>query len=149
MSTPKDHWVKCLARALIRMRRNANVPEEDKYVLSLVGMDLLRGHDARELIGIKRKRGPRETYAAARSEIAFHYYRLQLGEPFLLAKQAGDVVSAQWGIPSLRIKKIAGARRIEARRAAEMDTDGKRLKHCEFVASIFSGNISRTPISSK
>lgn len=96
-------------------------PDEIDVIVN-IAIDLLSGHDPRELLGIKGTPGPRASPELLQYEydVATYFWGLRLKNR-VLAKKAAAEVSGACGISPLRVMKIA-------------------RKHSNFVKGAFKAN---------
>lgn len=110
--------------------------EETDLILSIL-FDIQNGHDARQLLGIKSRRGPRvdENQTQGEMSISVHYWVLRV-QAKMLAKVAAAEVARHWKMSPLRVHKIARkhrawARSVVASGASRHDMDLRKLSELD------------------
>jgi hypothetical protein len=120
---------------------------EDRLLLAEVLIDIQNGHDARDLLGIKHKSGPRPKDDIDEGFVSIHYWALQMLEPTMLGKQAAWVVSRHWSIPTLQVAKIGRKLKVSAQKYVREHITPSTLRNMEWTAAFSRGRMQGlTPI---
>ena len=90
-----------------------NLPDEDKSVLAEIGDALLKGVDARPLLGTVRKPGRPIHSVTQEGELSASFWILR--DAKWPVKRAADLVAQRYGITHQRVVKIARKHRESTR----------------------------------
>jgi hypothetical protein len=112
---PKAEKKKELEETQIKLR-----PDEMEVIIN-IAVDLLNGHDPRQLLGIKATRGPRirNEHRHWEMDIATYFWALRMQATPMRAKAAGNEVSSVSGASPQRVEKIARKRKQFAKSMIE------------------------------
>jgi hypothetical protein len=120
--------------------------EAEKFAVWQIITDVIHGHDARQLVGIAPRGGPRPYSEHPIFIIGVHYWVLQVGKNAMLAKQAAAEVSLHWGVPAPRVQKMARQVRSNAEMMLATQPHADILKWIESCTPARMSELLRTPI---